>query len=411
MDMQIHPTMHLRYKFFNDGLTWIDSNESPKLNSKHMFKNVCYADYFYKNKGTRIFNVGLIGYDTKTTKEKAIANIEQQLAYMTNFVTEHDTAFAIATTPQEVRQLVTSTNKTIFLLSIEGAYKLIDTKKDVEYWSKKGISFITLIHLKDCEYGGSGIKPGIAPAIINFKGWVKRIFRPKKRGLTQHGLNSIQWIYESGMLIDLTHMSKHSRTDALKYMEENNIPPFVSHDMYKPIQHHKRSINRDEILKIYELGGLVSLPVSGEALSPKRPTKEMKQIIKSFPDYKKKTIDNYEITYKDVNKFIWSNRYDILKDSVGETLTEQQLINLSVGFQTDFNGWVNHSKPKYKTKRQKRKSGRETFNEFDEKGLAHPGLINLHWEELTKRGVDLTPLKRSSEKFLQLWQSAIDQKH
>jgi hypothetical protein len=41
---------------------------------------------------------------------------------------------------------------------------------------------------------------------------------------------------------------------------------------------------------------------------------------------------------------------------------------------------------------------------IDTLGLAHPGLLPQHWQRLQEAGVDLDPMLRSSERFLELWE-------
>ena len=60
MDLQLHPCMHLTYKFFNPGLTWFNEANPPKLSHKHLLNNICYANYFKGNKGARILAVGAL---------------------------------------------------------------------------------------------------------------------------------------------------------------------------------------------------------------------------------------------------------------------------------------------------------------------------------------------------------------
>src|SRR5690606_31269807 len=93
-----------------------------------------------------------------------------------------------------------------------------------------------------------------------------------------------------------------------------------------------------------------------------------------------------------------------------EQLTEQQKVLLSIGFQTDFNGWTSHARPRYgKDGCYPIEAGRE-YTALDTLGLAHPGLLHEHWQWLEQEGVDLEPIKRSSERFLQLWELFLERR-
>jgi hypothetical protein len=206
-------------------------------------------------------------------------------------------------------------------------------------------------------------------------------------------------------------MSELSRKDALLVMEQNNISPIVTHDLFKPIANQPRGIDTNDIIKIYQLGGYISVPVSGYSLEPKKMTPYYKNILAKKENYVPLSIDNYEFVYTEVQNFINRNcGLMLLNDSLTSfsQLSESNKTKLSIGYQSDFNGWLNHSKPKYATKKQQKKSDKESFTEFDKIGLAHPGMIEAHWKELERNNIDLTPIKRSTERFLQLWQNAID---
>ena len=42
---------------------------------------------------------------------------------------------------------------------------------------------------------------------------------------------SARWLANAGIMTDLTHMSDQTRKDALSFMEAENIPPIVTHDL------------------------------------------------------------------------------------------------------------------------------------------------------------------------------------
>jgi hypothetical protein len=118
------------------------------------------------------------------------------------------------------------------------------------------------------------------------------------------------------------------------------------------------------------------------------------------------SIDDYKITYQAVKQFIESSVARIAQDSslVFEALDDSQKVKYSIGFQTDFNGWLSHNRPRYGKEGCYEMAEDRTYEDIETKGLAHPGLLNEHWNLLLQEGVDLSSIKRSSEQFLQLWQ-------
>ena len=266
LDLQMHPTMHVPYSFFGDGFQYFDEGDEPKLTYKHQFKNVNFANYWQNNKGARIIVSGALTRENVRSAEKARAVIMEQIEYVNNFAKENSDHFAVAKSPQEVRHLLATTEKTIIIHAIEGARNLVNSQEDAHFWAKQGIAFITLIHLVDSELGSSAIRPGLATTIINWKGAIRS--REKRGGLTEKGKNVIRWLANAGIMTDITHMSDQCREDAITFSEENNIPVIATHDVFRPIQNHPRGIAPQQILRIYKNGGFISLPISGASLKP-----------------------------------------------------------------------------------------------------------------------------------------------
>lgn len=269
--------MHMTYSFFGKSLTYFPEGEEPKRSYKHLLKNVNFANYWKDNKGARIIVAGALNKEGIRNPKKARKRILAQLEYINNFAAENPDDFVVAKSPQEVRNLIDSTRKTIIIHSIEGARRLVNSKEDAEFWAAQGVAFMTLIHLRDNELGSSAIKPGFITHLINFRGALRK--KRKRGGLTDLGKQNILWLANSGIMIDITHMSEQSRTDALDFMEEHNIPPISTHDGFRPIQNHTRGISEDEIIRIYQNDGFVSLPISGISLIPYQPSAQIQAIL------------------------------------------------------------------------------------------------------------------------------------
>jgi microsomal dipeptidase-like Zn-dependent dipeptidase len=412
MDLQIHPTMHVPYSFFGKGLEFFDEKKPPKLKYKHQFKNANYANYFKANEGIRIFVTGALTNEGIKSKKKARKMIVEQIDYINQFVENNSTDFAVARTPDKVRYLVDSTNKTIIIHSIEGAKKVINSAEDAKFYANLGVSFVTLMHLTDYAYGGAAIKPGLMTKLLNFKGWVRK---KKKRGLTAKGKEAILWLANAGIMIDITHMSDKTRVDALDFMEEKGIPPIATHDGFKPIQNSPRGIDKESVLRIYKQGGLMSLPISGESLKAHKAEEPYKSILDSLEKakcYCEGSIDAYKFTYEALKEHIHGNLQYIYGDSLYNytDLPDTAKTQLAIGFQTDFNGWLNHHRPRYGKKGCYPIEAGKAYEPIELLGMPHPGMLGAHWKLLEKEGVDLEPVQRASERFLQIWETFLERK-
>lgn len=403
IDFQIHPTMHVPYPFFSKGLEFFDEKSEPNLSYMHQFTNVNYANYFVKNKGLRIMCVGTLNNEYVPNVKKAKRMILMQIEYVNKFAADHSENFVVAKSPKEVREYLKTTDKTIIVHCIEGGKNLIRSQEDAYFWAQQGVSFITLIHLVDCEYGGAAILPGIPTRIINSDASCDR---EKEIGLTELGKNAIIWLANAGIMTDVTHMNDRTRKDALNVMEEHGIPPLSTHDGFKPLQHHPRALDEEDIIKIYKNNGFISLPISGYTCLPHLPDSIYLKEILLLKNYCEGSIDNYIFLYKTIKKFIETNP----ELGYRASMTEEEKINFCIGFQSDFNGWLNHSRPRYGENGCIKVVPDSITEPIETLGLAHPGLMESQWNVMENEGVDLAPIKRSAEKFLQQWQYFIDHK-
>lgn len=411
MDLQNHTCMHRAYQFFGEGLTWFDEAAPPKLSYKHFFTNVNYANYLANNKGSRIIANGAIYPEVMASRKKAKRIILEQIRQVNEFAENNADLFVVAKTPQEVRNYINNTDKTVIIHSIEGGKMLINSAEDAKFWAEQGVVFITLIHLIDDQYGGAAILPDITTRIINFKGSIKQAFgKSKTKGLTEKGKQAIQWLADAGIMTDITHMSPQARKDALTYMEQHQIPPLVTHDMFKPIQNHQRGIDEEDILRIYKLNGLMSLPNSGFSIQPYHPRADYAAMLDSVKNYCPGSIDDYKFTFVALQQFLEANIGAITNEPSASwnELSEAEKVKFAIGFQSDFNGWLNHSRPRYGEEGCFPIQPGVEYESADTIGLAHPGLLESYWRTLEKEGVDISPLRRASERFLQMWEYMLD---
>lgn len=413
MDLQIHPTMHMAHPIIGDGLLYFEEGNEPDLSYKHTLTNVNYANYLQDNKGMRIIVHGAIVPEVFSNKKKARKKILDELKYVNDFAAEYSDKFVVAYTPEEVRKYVHTTDKTIIIHSVEGAEFLINSQADADFWAEQGVAFMTLIHLVDNKFGGAATLPTMPTRVINFRGSFRSIFRKKgnTKGLTEKGKQAILWMANAGMLIDMSHMSPQTRTDVLALMAEHDIPPLSTHDGFKPIQNHQRGIPANEVVQIYKGNGLMSL---GTSLESHKPQPKYQEKLDSVADsYCNGSIDSYQFTYTELNRYIEEHLGEIFNDTTIKSfddLTEAQKVQVSVGFQTDFNGWTNHARPRVGEDGCFETEADKSYHTMETEGMPHPGLMPDHWDYLEKQGVDLDPILRSSEKFLQMWQYMLDKK-
>ena len=384
MNWQTHPAMHLPWRFFSKGLR---DGLPTSLTYRHMFKQVVYAPAM-KASGVRIFGAAAMAAERAENPRQARQLILDQLAFVNAFVAAHPDEYAIARTPAEARRILATTTKMVIVHQIEGGRKILQQPGDAAFWRSQGVSLITLIHLLDDELGGSAVNPGILGKLLN----IGASLHPKRRrGLTARGKQAIVEMARAGIILDLSHMSPGSTDDALAVCRQHRIPPVVTHGAFRPVQDSQRALSEAQMLEVYRLGGIFCLPVDGGEW--RNPT------VAIPPGLVAGTQDALKLNVEVLHGFLRDHAVELLGRPWAQTSSAERT-RLSIGWASDWNGWTNHSKPT--PRRPGFPSGPAL--EVDRVGLAHPGLLPQYFQRLRESGLDLEPLDRASERFLQIWE-------
>lgn len=394
LDWQGHPAMHIPWTMFGRGLT-----DRPLTHRtwRHMFRQTV-SEPALAASGIRVFLAAAMAAERARSPEQARRLVLKQLAYVEAFVAAHPDRYAVAKTPAELRALVATTDKLVFVHSIEGGEELLWQAGDAAFWADQGVALITLIHLRDEEFGGSALLPGTLGRLINPRG-AREERRGERRGLTEHGAATIVALHDAGILVDFTHMSADARADALDVCEAHAIPPVFTHSALARALDDGRGLTDDQLVRVYRLGGQVSPGLSAlDLAAPPSPDPAA-----PCPG----TLEAWAWHEALVQHTLLDHVGEIFGDPAltPDTLTETQRTRLATGWSSDWNGWLSHSQPVYGRGGCRGAPPADALP-IDTLGLAHPGLLPHHWQRVEERGVDLDPILRSSERFVQLWEEA-----
>jgi len=395
IDWQAHPAMHIPWEFYDPGLV----DEQPALTHKHTFTQTMYAPYMAAS-GVRILLAAAMAAERARNPEQARALILEQFEYVEAFVAENPERYALARTPQQARQILETTDKMVVIHSIEGGRLLLTQPDDAQFWADQGVALVTLIHLQDDEFGGAAINPDFIGKLINRAG-VKKRRRDQDRGLTGRGEEAMVELDAAGILVDLTHMSPQAVGESLVLMEAHDIPPVVTHGKLSSIHDSERAFTDAQVSHIYRQGGVFNMVLSGLSLQA------MDNRVPEPADYCPGTLDGFQWHYDALQSILDANLESITGVADRSLLTEDQKTALATGWASDWNGWVNHSQPRHGPGACVQTLPEDPL-EIDTLGLAHPGLLPQHWQRLEEAGVSLDPMLRSAERFLQLWERALD---
>ncbi|KIG19278.1 Peptidase, M19 family protein [Enhygromyxa salina] len=392
--------MHIPWRIFGKGLR----DRAPRRSYRHQFRQTVFAPYLEQS-GVRLFLAAAMAAERARSPAHARKLILRQFAYVEAFVAAHSDRYAIGRSPEQVRALLRDTDKIVILHSIEGGHLLLNNPEDAAFWAEQGVVLMTLIHLRDDELGSAGILPGAIGPIVNRRGAKRRRYG-ERRGLTFRGKQAIVELDAAGILVDLSHMTQTSIDDALEVTGANGIAPVITHGKLAAIRDTELAQRDDQVIELYRQGGMFSLGLAGAKLDPIHPADPSRAIP---ADVCRGTLEMFRAHHEAVVALLGAHTEELF----GTTgpLTPAQRARLAVGWSSDWNGWLSHSKPVYGAGRCRRRAdlpdGLPALD-IDTRGLAHPGMLPQHWERLRRDGMDLEPMQRSAERFLQLWEQARD---
>ena len=132
-------------------------------------------------------------------------------------------------------------DRTCFLLSLEGASSIGSDLNLLEEFFEKGIRLITLTHNEKNEIGdGIGVK--------------------SPKGLTNFGERVIDRMNKLGMIIDLSHSSNPLFWDVINKID---TPCITSHSNVKSICNNVRNLTDKQIEAVSEKGGVIGMNLYG----------------------------------------------------------------------------------------------------------------------------------------------------
>ncbi|HET6336490.1 MAG TPA: membrane dipeptidase [Polyangiales bacterium] len=415
------------------------------------------------------------GYHAKNSDHEAIG---AQLAGMQRMITEHSAWMEIALTPAHARRII-SDGKLAVVLGVEvdslGGWRRpedateVAAGKLVDDLFAKGVRTLTPIHLANNAIGGcacfrdafnilnhwlnrntptaanggfwevdakvdtSGLR-GVEfvlgrdaedtrlrnvythkfPAYARQDGHINRV------GLSPIGSSFIKRMMQRGMLLDIDHMSQHSRDDVMQIAEHTQYPVVSSHSGFRDLglrraeatNQQLRGVKNEFMLeraflqRIRALGGIVAPatrvgPVSTTFAHPSRP--------------------DFKATPNQDTALSWAHAYLYATEVMGDAG--------GVGVGTDFNGLsmqphgrfanvnpigvprrvqygVDQMVQTTELLRQSDSPGKRKYD-FNRDGLAHYGLLPDFVRDIANQyGSDepLVPFFRSAQRFIETWE-------
>lgn len=394
MDWQGHPAMHMTWRILGTGLT----DREPPRTWRHQLRQSVYGPRLEAS-GVRLFLAAAMAAEKARTPEQARQLILDELAFVEDFVAAHPDRFAMASTPDEARDLLLHTDRMVIVHAIEGGHLLLGGPEDAAFWRAQGVALITLQHLRDDEIGGAAILPNALGPILNPLG-ARRERQGERRGLTARGMAALVELDAAGIVVDLAHMSPAAVDDALAVTAAHAISPVVTHGQLRALRANDFGYRDDQIVELYRQGGVFSLGLDPHHLDPIDPTLPVPA------DLCPSTLEIFAFHFDAVRAVVLRHAEEILGAPFDPSSPAHQA-RLSVGWSSDWNGFVHHAEPVYGRGRCRSLDGLVDPLPIDTLGMAHPGLLPDHWTRLARDGwTGGEAAAWSAERFLQLWADA-----
>ncbi len=218
------------------------------------------------------------------------------------------------------------------------------------------------------------------------------------KGLTPEGLDLAEEMIKRGMLLDAAHLSERSTEDLYDLSKAHDYYPFyISHGHFREMMTDEKAAEEKTtpawvIEALRRTGGMFGLRTAHEETN----------------SYTPGGVEN--------------SCHGSTRSFAQAYLFGQQGLKVDMGFGTDFNGFIQQTRPRFGDlgscsasfeaeaacqRRDQLDLGPAPLGtDFDTKGFAHIGLLGDMVEDLEGLGVDTAPLNSSAEQFLRMWERA-----
>ena len=169
-----------------------------------------------------------------TNRADALIDLVETIA------TDHPTEFALATSPNEVRQIAT-TEAVALPLGMENGAGLGGDLDNVEHFYERGIRYITLTHGAHNRLGDSSYDDA----------------EPRWSGLSPFGADVVAEMNRLGIMVDVSHVTDATARDAI---EASAAPVIASHSSCRHFTPGwERNVSDALIQSIADTGGVVMI--------------------------------------------------------------------------------------------------------------------------------------------------------
>ncbi len=161
----------------------------------------------------------------------------EQIDCVYAMVKKYPDIFEIALTSEDVERIQKS-GKIASLMGVEGGHSIENSLGKLKELFSRGARYMTLTHGDTLDWADAATD------------------QSKSDGLSPFGEEVVREMNRMGMLVDLSHVSPETMTDALNITK---APVIFSHSSALAVADHPRNVPDDILLRVKENGGLVMI--------------------------------------------------------------------------------------------------------------------------------------------------------
>jgi len=167
-------------------------------------------------------------------------------------VERHPDALVSCTTAEDIRR-AKKQNKVCVLMGIEGGYAIENSLYALRDFYRLGIRYMTLTHNVTHDWADAHRD------------------EPKNNGLSDFGKDVVREMNRLGMLVDISHVSVKTMSDAL---DVSTAPIIASHSGARGVNDHTRNVPDDILKRVAKNGGVIMINFYPSFLDARTNTEE-----------------------------------------------------------------------------------------------------------------------------------------
>lgn len=193
----------------------------------------------------------------KYGKGTAFAYANKQIDGLMKVIQSYPGDIALATDAESTYRIARE-GKIAAIIGIEGGHMIEDRIDYLDSLFSRGARYLTLTWNNSVSWASSATDETRNPSKL------------KHKGLTDFGRQIIRRMNELGMMVDLSHVGRHTFFDV---MATTTKPILVSHSNAYALMAHPRNLHDDQIRAVAENGGVICLNFYSGFLDPMHYTK------------------------------------------------------------------------------------------------------------------------------------------